>query len=497
MHRKWNKYVTPENVFYIVFFVSMAVLLYIGRYNFFSADDYAYGIKTHEKWRVSNSFFETLQVAISDVIYRYNTWQGAFSSAFMAELNPIVFSEKNACLVPFVILIPFMCAEFFFFNRVLKILNCDKKNFVLISLVMIWLFVEMIESPVEGIYWYNGAIHYMSMMTAMIVLFASLINVYSFKHPVLWTCISCVSAIYVGGGNYVTALFTAIVLVSVFVNIIVKAKKKSYFISVLLVYFASFMVNVLAPGNNVRKSVSEGLTPLESIIKSFGYSIYYARKWITPLVTIGIALVVVLICEILPKTKYKFRFPGFVIFFLFCIWTAMFTPLLYGIGNVECGRALNVIQNVFYIILVIECVYFCKWFSIKIDENKDRNQHWKDLKQIVDIQGRNVNVLKWVAVVLLILIFCFTGDKNTFSSMSALRSLTKGEAQCYYSEQVARLDDLYDNTKANVEFPPISVRPKVLYLIDIQEDDSVDYWINRNMAMYYGKESVRLISEDE
>ena len=42
---------------------------------------------------------------------------------------------------------------------------------------------------------------------------------------------------------------------------------------------------------------------------------------------------------------------------------------------------------------------------------------------------------------------------------------------------------------------PYKVKPRLLYFNDIQPENSVDEWINRNVAIYYGKEKVILNEE--
>ena len=49
-----------------------------------------------------------------------------------------------------------------------------------------------------------------------------------------------------------------------------------------------------------------------------------------------------------------------------------------------------------------------------------------------------------------------------------------------------------DENLTIVEVEAFSVRPKVLYFTDVVAEGDANYWINENIAQYYGKEKVVL-----
>ena len=111
---------------------------------------------------------------------------------------------------------------------------------------------------------------------------------------------------------------------------------------------------------------------------------------------------------------------------------------------------------------------------------------------VISVLGKYTAVLQGIFFVLVLLIFAGTSDKNTFSSVSALRSLANGEAKTYYGEAQERLTDYKNPDVTVVEAEPFSVKPHVLYFTDIVEEGEPNYWINENIAAYYGKEKVIL-----
>ena len=95
---------------------------------------------------------------------------------------------------------------------------------------------------------------------------------------------------------------------------------------------------------------------------------------------------------------------------------------------------------------------------------------------------------------MVLLVWVGTGDKNTFNSISALRSVVIGEAGQFYAENENRLQQYKDFSLSVVEVEPYSVQPHLLFLSDLDEEDGGNYWVNESIATYYGKDKVLLNS---
>jgi len=68
--------------------------------------------------------------------------------------------------------------------------------------------------------------------------------------------------------------------------------------------------------------------------------------------------------------------------------------------------------------------------------------------------------------------------------------LSSGEAQIYHNENLYR-ESLYNgSTIKNVEVPPFTCKPHLLFFDDITPNP--DEYQNKGIAERYGKESVRL-----
>lgn len=88
-----------------VFFVLQIIpILYLGRFNHPTSDDFKYGAYSHTAWQETGSLAEVLEAAVKGVAEDYRTWQGSYSALFLMRLEPTVFGEAYYGLVPWIML---------------------------------------------------------------------------------------------------------------------------------------------------------------------------------------------------------------------------------------------------------------------------------------------------------------------------------------------------------------------------------------------------------
>ncbi len=88
-----------------------------------------------------------------------------------------------------------------------------------------------------------------------------------------------------------------------------------------------------------------------------------------------------------------------------------------------------------------------------------------------------------------------TGDKNTYTGISALRSLVNQDAQVYYTEAMERHAVYTDDSVQDVVLEPFSAKPALFTFEDLAEDSG--YWLNLAVTDYYHKNSVRVRGQKE
>lgn len=83
---KWKPY-----IFLAILLLSLIPLIWLGRYNYPTGDDYYYGAETHLVWQQTGSIIQTLDAACAGVADSYQIWQGTYSALFLMYLAPNVF----------------------------------------------------------------------------------------------------------------------------------------------------------------------------------------------------------------------------------------------------------------------------------------------------------------------------------------------------------------------------------------------------------------------
>lgn len=483
---------------------ALVPLLVLGRYNVMCIDDYDYGRQVYETWMSTGSFTQSIQTAAEQTKEFFMDWQGTYVSCFLMAVCPMNFRYDIAYVVPIIMIGMFASGTFFFGRQILtRWLGSDKQRASFIMLLLLFLFYQVMEAPFEGIYWYNGSTHYILMEALLFMILTAVsgsIWTEKKKLAVFWCILACIGGVIVGGGNLVTGLQAEILLVFLVVYTWIMKKDRKIFALLPCVFFtAGFLCNILAPGNLQRSTVDTdtGYSPITAIVLSFYYAVVFMIEWTSLLtVLVWLALIPVL-WQVAVRSNKQFDHPVWVTIGAFCILAAMFTPTLFAIGMVGLSRVDNIIQMVYYLCLFFVTTYWFGWISHSIHEKKP----WRKAGngQRVDVTAgmafglfleKSQNVMTVVCLLLTLAVWIFTADKNTYTSISALRSLVNGDAQTYYAEAMERHELYVDESITDVVVRPYSAKPAIFDFNDLTED--AGNWLNLAVTRYYHKNSVTL-----
>lgn len=494
-----NRISTKTMVFYAaaLLILSLIPLLLLGRYNVMCIDDYDFGIRVHDTWVETGSFRQSIQTAVIQTAERYRSWQGTYASCFLMALAPMNFRYETAFLVPVIMISMFVLSTFFFGRQVLvRWIGSDKFQAAFVMLLVLFMFYQVIEAPFEGMYWYNGAVHYVFMESlSFIILTLVSESVWAEKKGMSGVC--CVFAVIlspiVGGGNLVTGLQAEILLLSLLVySYFLKRQRLLYALIPFLTFTAAFLCNTLTPGNMVRVEASTGYSPIPAVILSFYYAGIFIIEWTSVLVIlIWLALLPVL-WKIGKKSEKRFEHPVWVTIAAVCILSAMFTPTLFGLGLAGLSRVDDIIQMVYYLCLFFVTTYWLGWMnhrSLPDSRKADGKQEVSAGERFGAFLESTGNIMTVACVILTLFIWVFTANKNTYTSISALRSLVNGDAKTYYEEAIQRYEVYTDESVTDVVVEPFSARPALFDFEDLSEDE--EYWLNQAVKLYFHKNSVR------
>ena len=178
----------------------------------------------------------------------------------------------------------------------------------------------------------------------------------------------------------------------------------------------------------------------------------------------------------------------------------MFTPTLYALGTAGLARVDNIIQMVYYLSLFLLTVY---WFGWRSHRENAYPQETYENKNISDKRNSlfgtflesTGNILTAAFLCLVLILWIMTGDKNTYTGISALRSLVNQDAQVYYTEAMERHAVYTDDSVQDVVLEPFSAKPALFTFEDLAEDSG--YWLNLAVTDYYHKNSVRVRGQKE
>lgn len=465
----------------VIFAAFLIPLLIISFYAAPAADDYSFGCVPHNVFVQTGSVWQSIVSALGRVGDVYKTWQGTYSAVFLFSLQPSVFGEELYALTAFIMLgaltggVFVLCISLF--RRVFKV-SAYVGGIVASAVTVVC--SQLLPSPVQGFFWYNGAVYYTFFYGLSLIAFAlGIYYVNSHKiNSFVWLCILCA---ILGGGNYVTALSCMIVAVSTIVLLaVMKDKRWKKLLLPTVILFAGFAISAIAPGNAVRQAaVGEHPSVVKAIGLSFAQCAGYSAKWFSlPLVGM-LALIAPVLWKAARESSFRFRCPFLVTVYSYCLLSSMFCPPIYALGDVGEFRLLNIIYFAFVLLVTLNVFYWFGWFASK--------------KHAGENSGVKVGALIAGAVVCGACCTAALLMNTGFASIGALSTLRNGEAEAYRECTRARLEVMHDRTVTDAVIPEYTLHPYILFYSDITADP--DDWQNEDMAHFYGKNSVVIKGE--
>ena len=478
----------------ILFLLSLIPLLLIARYNHPCADDFSYGNHTVATWRETGSLTQTISAAAEGTETVYNTWQGSFAAVFFMTLHPAIFGEYLYALVPVILILGFSAATMLLLKIILMdYLGADKYSYGIIAIVITFLSMQFLISPVEAFFWYNGAMYYTGFHILSLVVFSVVllsIRADKMHDNIICAVLAVVLSFLIGGGNFVTALTSSVIMALFFAyRLIVRRGKWLIPLLGLLAMCAALFISASAPGNAIRQEHFQGMNPVAAIVMSFWYAVQFVIHFVRMPVYFAFGCIIPIIYKTARDSQFTFRLPGVVTALLYGVYASTYTPNLYAMSSLGMARVVNVNYYAFLIFLFLILVYWCGWISRKLPPAPAPVKGKKgNAKRDQSIQPGLTGIL--AACFLLGCVIVSGADTNAMTSVSAARSLITGEARAYHEEHLSRLELYTDPEIRQVEVSALTTLPHVLYFDDITPDPTD--WRNTAIAAYYNKDSVVL-----
>lgn len=482
----------------IVYIVSLIPLLWIGYYNYPSADDYSIGSDCRQAWVATHSVFATVWAGIVRAADDWLNWMGYFTSNFLMAIPPSTFGERFYALTVWIMAGMLSLSTGYLLRTVfVKVFKADKHISNCVIMLMLFVTVHRMQGRVEAFYWYSGAANYM-LVHSFCLLFYGLLILAAFdkgKKRIFDLVMASILGLLTGGGNQMTALNGAVVILAAAGFITFQKKWAEYKLLGIPMgfYYLGFILNVAAPGNWVRAEGASGLNPIKAVFVSFYYCLDYCiSEWSGWPVILLVIVLIPLFWKMAENTRFQFAYPLVVVLFGYCLVSAMMTPPLFAVGNMEAAR-LQALTYTMYILVLTLCVgYVTGWARKKAEGIAERKQETQK-GQIENKLGFSPNqiwcILGCLVFFALASAFMIIPEPHYFTFSSALTDIVSGSAREYGDALKERMI-IYNSGEKNIVVEPLPTRPALLYFSDIKEDQ--EDWENRGLCRFYGIDSVRV-----
>ena len=471
-------------------------LVLISAYNHSYADDWHYGVWAHLVLEQGGSILDAVVTALQQAGKAWFDWQGTYSAIFLMALEPSVFGEQCYVIAAPLVMAALIAGTLFFTHVLMvELLGCHHGHWLGLSCAMLCVQLLLQPSPVEGIFWFNSAVYYTGYHAAALAMFgcvARIANPARTTRPRGATIAASLLAVFVAGGNFVTALVAAEVLFCVLCVLIYRARRSA--MSVLWPFgllMLGLAISLAAPGNSVRQQTQfpdDSAGVLGTIWGSSLACFQYIQQWSTGLVLLLCVAAAVIAVHAAPKAVergWRFPLPALVVVGSVALFATSFTPTFWAEGTVGPGRVQNCRFDLFLVLLVLDIFWLCGWFTAR-----RRELDGQPCSQVL-----NLRQVALAAGLVMLVACCVVGSMaadedlgEDLSSVSAARSLISGKAAAYDAQVWDRINTIENSDEDSLEVPYYTNVPHVLLMGDIR--DNMNNYINYRLCQWYGKESI-------
>ncbi|MCH5186537.1 MAG: hypothetical protein J1F64_10530 [Oscillospiraceae bacterium] len=423
--------------------VSLIPFLIISLYNFPVSDDFGYGAPVYYSLKSGTGIWGVFGAIAENLRYTYRNWQGTFSSVILFSVQPASFADGLYVITPFVMLAAIISP---IFTALGAIRVSDRAGRLFIGAMIAFISVQYLPSIADGIFWWNGAVHYMIFWGASVIVTILQIRLsYTGRNGPAFcagSILGCLLAFFVGGGNYSCALaFAAVSFIITVFAAATKQKRHIIIANILMTVFAAggLIISMAAPGNAVRQAEFEQPGAISAIIMSLRQA-FSAVCGFTDIKVIGAVLLCApVFVRSVRETGFKFRYPLIVLLISFFVFAAMYVPPIYAMGTADALRMKNMFWLAYLFFMFGSIFYIAGWISVKADMANTR---------------RMTYILNAVCIVGAVLFFASAAGRITSSNAYLSYSDLRGGAAGRYSQVRKEREKIYEDK--SVPFPRFS-----------------------------------------
>lgn len=473
---------------FVLLVITLIPLVLISKYNVLSADDYVYINIAQNGLYEGQGIFGVLLAQMKNAYDCWATWQGQYFANWAIMSFLAIAGPEKYCFVIAITLLPLLLAEFFLVYVILKKgFGATFSQVCIVSFpIMIWK-ICFPASASEAYYWLCGAVTYTTVYAISLFSIGLLIYMWIENPKKISKAISAIllviSAICLGGGNFVTGLFVAVTFLG-FAGYGIWKKHGCRWVFVLnfLVFIICFLVTALSPGaTNRRVENAEAQTgAVEAVLNSLIEAAKFIDKWTMWFTVVLMLVMIPLFLKIIKKKSFRFPMPLLVLIISFGLYAAHFTPNQFALGILGAYRVQNIYRFQMIFWLLGNEFYILGYLNRRFPNAKIKC--WAKIQKIPFI-----SLVYSLIAVSVIYVGAYEYVGFTFSPRSAYKDLRQGTAAIYYQEYLNRLELLNDSEIQDVVLAPYSRTAYLLFFTDFR---GAEDWENVAAAEYYNKKSI-------
>ncbi|MCM1170958.1 MAG: hypothetical protein NC393_02410 [Clostridium sp.] len=475
---KTKKNVDVLIVFLLVLCIILPIII-ISIYNHPSADDFSYSYVV--KHLIADGQFSIGTVIAETVGFlkeNYNTNDGPYSiSALLVFAQPTIYSEKLYAIVSIINICLIFYGTYFFIKKILKIKD---KNMLIASMLISLYIIEQMPSPVEGLFWFSGAVNYTGFFFLFLIdwaLLYSLIN--STKYIVLKTFLLSLLSFFVVGGNHLLSVLCFIFFMALIIFAVLKKKYRLIAPCVCAVF--GFLLSNFS-GGTAKRLEHYSMVGRPSFFKALYEGFFQLLRNMDDWFSLALFCMLLILLPLFINIHEKNEALSFSLKKLLFIVVGTIALLglevcipYYAMGYFGEGRVQDFIFYTFCFCMFGIWYYLLGGVTLML---KTYNIKYSWNKKI------------YCLIIMGVLFVGFWGNKSYSTSIEAVRELVSGEAKQYDAEWDERIILYSDDNKKNVVVSEFSVKPKLLFFSDVSNDKND--WRNFVLARFYNKSTVEM-----
>lgn len=224
--RRWRR------LFIVLILVLLLPAALVGLFARPMADDFGYAGITHAVFaEYGFDLPRLLGAALQTTVEYFNSWQGLYVSGFVLALQPGLFGNAWYGLTFFCVVVPLFFCLYFAARLILRRLAPGMPMLALpLALLFLFSFVQGMPNPVEGLYWFNGAVNYqlffaVAVLNAGFTLALALPGASTPRSRFGLIIGGVLAGLFIGGGHQVVGLLNILIL---FMALVLCARRRRF-----------------------------------------------------------------------------------------------------------------------------------------------------------------------------------------------------------------------------------------------------------------------------